>query len=118
MEQAQARGEADVTKRFEITIKRAYAEQSVRIGVAFHAFGGPSVSGRADGELSTADARTLAAALIAEADRADAVAAKKEATKARRDKWREREIAAGRMKVISAEEFFGRSSKKGNRNVA
>lgn len=58
--------------------------------------------------ISTDEARALAEMLIQLADAADAKAAAKAAREERREKWREREIAAGRMKVMSAREFFGR----------
>lgn len=65
---------------------------------------------RIDGgsDLSTTEARELATALIQEADRADAKVASKKASDERRQKWRDREIAAGRRKVIGAGEFFQR----------
>lgn len=51
-------------------------------------------------DLSTTNARDLAKALIEEADRADAKVADKKASDERRQKYRDREIAAGRMKII------------------
>ena len=62
------------------------------------------LKGRAD--ISTADARILAASLIAIADEADAKVAKAQAAEARRQKWRDREVAAGRIKIMSVEKFF------------
>lgn len=64
---------------------------------------------RVDGgsELSTAQARDLATALISEADRADAKVAAKKESEERRRKWRDREVAAGRIKIIGAAKFFG-----------
>jgi hypothetical protein len=52
-------------------------------------------------DLTSAQAQELAQSLIDEADRADSKAAARAAAKERREKWREREIAAGRMKIIS-----------------
>ncbi len=91
------------------SVKRAYGDACVRISVALSSHGyGPSVSVNASHEISTAEARELAKNLIAEADRADAAAAKKQAEKGRRAQYTEREIAAGRMVKISATEFFRR----------
>jgi hypothetical protein len=79
-------------------IKKSYRDGCV--AVRFSVRGG---NVRIDGgsDLSTADARKLAAAIIAEADRADAKVAARKASEERRQKWRDKEIAAGRMKVIS-----------------
>ena len=51
-------------------------------------------------DLTVAQARDLARALIDLADVAEALLAKKVATTARRKAWREREIEAGRMLMI------------------
>lgn len=59
-------------------------------------------------DLSTQQARDLAAALIEEADRSDARVEAKKASEDRRRKWRDREVAAGRMKVFNAGDFFNR----------
>ena len=63
---------------------------------------------RLDGStnLTTDQARALGQSLIALADAADAKAAAHAAVEARRRAWRDREIAAGRMKVFS---FGGRA---------
>ena len=59
-------------------------------------------------KISAADARKLAEDLVKLADEADSKIAKKAASEERRRKWREREIAAGRMRVMSAKDFFSR----------
>ena len=97
-----------MAREFKLTVKRAYAEKSVALGVAFAGYGEPWISGKMTGTLSTVDARALAGALIAEADRADAVAAKKSAEAERRAKWHAREVASGRIQVLTAEQFLGR----------
>ena len=63
---------------------------------------------RIDGgsDLTTAQARDLAKALINEADHADARSATKKAAEDRRQKWRDREIKAGRMKVFGLRELM------------
>jgi hypothetical protein len=57
-----------------------------------------TVQGRTD--MSSAEARDLAKALILEADRADAKVSAKVASDARRKKWRDREVSAGRLVLI------------------
>lgn len=84
-------------------IKKSYKDGHVGLRFSVKASGwhGDSIKINGGSDLSTAEARGLAKALIEEADKADAkVAAKKESDE-RRQKYRDREIAAGRMKVIS-----------------
>lgn len=86
----------------EISATKSYRDGRVGIRVAIRASGhGPSVSIQASTDIQTADARLLAAALVALADEADAKVAKKAAVEDRRKKWRDREVEAGRMKIIS-----------------
>lgn len=59
-------------------------------------------------DLSTEQARDLARILVDESDRADARVAAKKASEDRRQKWRDREIAAGRIKIMGTGEFFQR----------
>ena len=80
----------------------------LRIELKANGYPGATVAVKASVDLTTGDARHIALGLIALADEADAKAAEKAAEKAGRDAWLEREIAAGRMKVFSAAEFFGR----------
>ncbi len=95
-----------------ISVKKSYKDGHVSVRVALKGRGWPgdSVKVEGDTDITSAQARGLAAALVAEADRADAKVAAKEAAEARRKKWHDREVAAGRIKVISAQSFFGRSS--------
>lgn len=82
----------------KFSVKRSYRDGHVAL--RFSVRGGyVKIDGGSD--LNIADARKLAAALIAESDRADAKIAAKKASDERRQKWRDREIAAGRMKVIT-----------------
>ena len=69
-------------------------------------YGAVSIDAKVSIDLTTAEARALAASLIAQADAADLKVAKKVAAEARRKAWRDREVAAGRMKVMSMKEFF------------
>lgn len=61
----------------------------------------------ASAQITTAQARELAAALIEYADREDAKVAADKAREDRRKAWRDREVAAGRMKVFTMKEFLG-----------
>ena len=99
-----------MTAKSPFVVTRAYRNDAVKIGVSLRAsaWNGPTIRMEASECISPAAARALAAALIAEADRVDAAEAKKAAAKARRAAWRERQIAAGRMKAMTAEEFFRR----------
>jgi hypothetical protein len=58
--------------------------------------------------LTIEDARQLAASIIAAADAADAKLNKKKSESARKAKWRAREIAAGRMVVMTASQVLAR----------
>ena len=60
--------------------------------------------------LTTDEARMFAKRLVELADLEDAAQAKKDASEERRKRWREREIAAGRMIVMDPQEFFRRHS--------
>ena len=53
-------------------------------------------------DLTTEQARALAQSLIEAADKADAKLSAKSAADARRQGWRDREIAAGRMVIIGS----------------
>lgn len=93
----------------KITVKRAYRDGSVRLGIILKASGYGHDSVNIDGncELFTVEARDLAANIIEEANRVDAVEAKKKAAEQRRKKWRDREIESGRLKIMSPVEFLG-----------
>lgn len=83
-------------------IKKSYRDGHVGLRFSVKASGWHGDSIRIDGgsDLSTAAARDLATALVEEANRADAKVAAQKASEERRHKWREREIAAGRMKIM------------------
>ena len=72
-------------------------------------YGGPvSIATKVSVEITTEAARKLAADILAIADLLDTAEAKEAAHQERRKKYQEREIAAGRMKVFSAGDFFKR----------
>lgn len=90
-----------------VTVKASYRDGCVGLGIKLRC-NGYGDSARIEGSASvTADqARALAQALIAAADKEDAkVAARLEADR-RRGKWRDREIAAGRMVSMTPTEFL------------
>lgn len=91
------------------TVAKACESGRVRIRTRLRAGGfGSSISVQGAADISTADARAFAADLIRQADEEDARVAKKQATEERRRKWREREIAAGRLRVMSVADVLGR----------
>jgi hypothetical protein len=83
-------------------IKKSYRDGHVGLRFSIKASGRHGDTLRIEGgcDLSTEAARELARALIEEAERADAKVATKKASDERRKKWRDREVAAGRMKII------------------
>lgn len=85
-----------------ITAKKSCRDGHVSVRVILSARGFDSGSVRVEGgtDLSTAQARELAKALLDAADRADEKVSVKAASDKRRRKYREREIAAGRMVVM------------------
>ena len=84
------------------------AHKGVGVRVTLKAAWGTSIHIQAFETISTAEARELAAALVAQADAEDAKAEKERAAEERRRKYRDREIAAERMKVFGVAEFLGR----------
>ena len=92
-----------------ITTKKSHKDGHVTVRLSLKSRGWPGDSIKVEGEtdLSSAEARELAKSLIEEADRADAKVAAKAASDERRKKWRDREIAAGRLKVIELGSLFG-----------
>ena len=100
----------------KFSIKKSYMDGHVGLRFSVKARGRHSDTIKIDGgsDLSTAAARDLAKALMEEAERADAKVAAKAASDMRRQKYREREIAAGRMKIISLDEMFRNSATKSN----
>lgn len=101
--------------RTEISAKRSYKDGHVSVSVNLKARGWQSASVAVQGntDLTSAQARELAKSLLAEADRADAKVAAKAASEARRKKWRDREVAAGRLKIVELGSFLGRQQKPG-----
>lgn len=87
-----------------VTIKKSYKDGHVGLRVSMKASDWSGDSLKVDGavDLTSIQARELATALIEEADKVDAKVAAKKASDERRKKWRDREIAAGRMKVFSS----------------
>ena len=59
-----------------------------------------SIKSKVSIHLTSIEARTLATDLVYFADQIDAKAAQEREAEARRAKWREREIASGRMKAV------------------
>lgn len=95
-------GDRSVSKKSEIAVAKAWTDGRVAIRFEIRGSGsGPqSVSVKASTDISVAEARSMAEALILHADAADTKVAKKAAAAARRQQWREREIVAGRLKII------------------
>jgi hypothetical protein len=93
-----------MTNKLSIAAKRSNRERTVAIGVYLkcNGFGRDSARIDASTDLTTSAARSLAADLIRLADESDAKADTKAAATARRKKWRDREIAAGRMVVFGS----------------
>lgn len=86
-----------------ITAKKSYKDGHVKICVAMSSSGyrGDSLKVQGSADITSDQARELAQALVAEADKADAKVAARKASDERRKKWRDREVAAGRMKIVS-----------------
>jgi len=91
------------------TVSKSFHDGKVSITAVVSANDyGPSIKVQCRAHVSTKEARELAAELIAKADAEDAKQEKRRTAKERRDKWRDREIAAGKMQVFSAPDVFGR----------
>lgn len=93
-------------------VRKSYKDGHVSVRVTLKANGWHSDSIKLDGttDLSSDQARELAKSLTAEADRADAKVAAKAASDARRKKWRDREVAAGRLKIVELGSFLGKAN--------
>lgn len=87
--------------KFNITKSYKDGHVGLRFSLKARAWSGDSIRIDGGSDLSTDQARDMAKALIEQADRADASVAKKRAAEERRQKWRDREIAAGRLKIVS-----------------
>lgn len=93
----------------KITAKRSYKDGHISVHVSLSSRGWQSDTVKVEGsaDLSSDQARELAKSLVAEADRADAKVAAKAASEMRRKKWRDREVAAGRMKIAGLGSLLG-----------
>lgn len=87
-----------------ITAVRSHHKGHVGVGIQLRCSGWNTASAtiKASTDLTTEQARALAQSLIQLADLADAKVAAEAARQARRQKWRQREIAAGRMIVMGS----------------
>lgn len=92
-------------KKFSVSRSNSARMVSVRFVMSVWDMG-TSLRTKGGSNITSAEAREFAADLIAQADAADAKADKVAASEARRKAWRDREIAAGRMKIFTAKEFF------------
>lgn len=89
----------DAPKRNSSVIaKKSFRDGHVALNITLKAWGHycDSIRVNASTELTTDEARELARAIAALADEADAKVERKAAAEARRRKWRDREVAAGR----------------------
>jgi len=95
----------------EIIAKKSYKDGhvSVRIDLKSRGWHSATVNVQGSTDLTSEQARELAKSLVAEADRADAKVAAKAASDARRKKWRDREVAAGRLKIVELGSLFSKS---------
>jgi hypothetical protein len=89
-------------KAAPVIAKKSYKEGHVALGISLKCRGWNSDSAKVEGgaDITSEAARRLAAELMRRADEADAKVDAKAAHEERRKKWREREIAAGRMKAM------------------
>jgi hypothetical protein len=85
-----------------VTAKKSHKDGHIALAVRLKCRGWNSDHAKIeDGtDITAAQARELASSLIEQADKADAKVAAKAAHEERRRKWREREIAAGRIQVV------------------
>ena len=84
-----------------IVPKKSHREGCVGFSIKLKCNGwGASARIEASEDITIAQARALAASLMALADAAEANVAAKASSEERRRKWREREISAGRMVVV------------------
>lgn len=89
--------------KMPIHAARSYRERSVavRFRLKTRGFDGNSVSIDGSIELTSQQARGLALALTDFANASDARGDAKDTAEQRRKAWRDREVAAGRMKIFS-----------------
>jgi hypothetical protein len=85
--------------------KKSYKDGHVSVGVRLKSrgwhTGHASIRLEGSADITSAQARELATALTLCADKADAKVAAKRKHEENRKKWREREVAAGRMIVMN-----------------
>jgi hypothetical protein len=98
-----------MARKLPFTVKRAFLDGSVRLAGDLrpydHSWG---VKVQFSTDITIAEARELAAALVAEADRAEAKVVAKTAAAERRQAWHRREVEAGRRVEVSLAEALGR----------
>jgi len=95
-----------------MTVKKSYTDGHIAVGLVLKTQGwhSDSISVTATTDLTIQQAREFAASLLAKADAQEARVKAKQQAKERRGRWREREIAAGRMVVMDASAFSARRS--------
>lgn len=89
-----------------LSVRRSYCDGKVGVRMELSVLGsyGRGLSkSLLSADISVEDARAIAAALLAEATLVEGKEQKKALHEERRRKWRDREIAAGRMVVIGTE---------------
>src|SRR5688500_10240970 len=89
-------------KSAPVTAKKSFRDGHVALGIALKArdWDSDSIRINASTDLTVGQARALARTLVLFADEAEAKVKRKAAKEASRRKWREREIAAGRMVLM------------------
>lgn len=91
-------------------VTKGFLDGSVSLSVQGNAGGyrQPDIKVSISVPLTIAEARALAADLEKFASAAETKVAVSAAKEESRRKWRDREVAAGRMKIMNASEFFRR----------
>lgn len=92
-----------------IKVSKSYSDGHIQLSVkASVGHVGQSIASTVAVAVSLDDARALQADLAAAVEKEAARLQAKADQEARRKAWRDREVAAGRMQVFSASEFFNR----------
>ena len=91
-----------------IAAKRSHKAGHVALSVQLKCSGWGSDRAKIDAstEVTTEQARALAEALVRLADQADAKEAAKGAAEDRSRQWRDREVSAGRMRIMGVGDFL------------
>ena len=90
------------TDKPAISAAKSFKDGHVKINIRLKCDGyGDGARIEAGTHLTTAQARALAADITAQANKKDEETIAVAAAKERRQKWRDREISAGRMKVFT-----------------